>query len=79
MTSFRYNPRSPWARFRQDRRAVLCLGLLCLEVLRTGTAGGEDLLPALEQRFPDLEIQVTVTPAVRESAPLYPGKRFIHQ
>lgn len=62
-----------------DCRGTIMGNRLCLDVLRTGTAGGEDLLPALEQRFPDLEIQVTVTPAVRESAPLYPGKRFIHQ
>lgn len=62
-----------------DCRGTLLGNRLCLDVLRAGTAGGEDLLPALEQRFPDLEIQVTVTPAVRESAPLYPGKRFIHQ
>ena len=62
-----------------DCRGTLLGNRLCLDVLRAGTAGGEDLLPALEQRFPDLEIQVTVTPAVRECAPLYPGKRFIHQ
>lgn len=62
-----------------DCRGTIMGNRLCLDVLRAGTAGGEDLLPALEQRFPDLEIQVAVTPAVRESAPLYPGKRFIHQ
>lgn len=62
-----------------DCRGTLLGNRLCLDVLRAGTAGGEDLLPALEQRFPDLEIQVTVTPAARECAPLYPGKRFIHQ
>ena len=26
-------PRSPWARFRRDRRAVFCLAVLCLELL----------------------------------------------
>lgn len=62
-----------------DCRGTILGNRLCLDVLRAGTAGGEDLLPALEQRFPDLEIQVTVTPAARECAPLYPGKRFIHQ
>lgn len=62
-----------------DCRGTILGNRLCLDVLRAGTAGGEDLLPALEQRFPDLEIQVTVTPAVRECAPLYPGKRFIHR
>ncbi|WP_297241493.1 ABC transporter permease [uncultured Flavonifractor sp.] len=33
MTPFRGNPRSPWARFCQNRRAVVCLFLLCLELL----------------------------------------------
>ena len=33
MTPFRGNPRSPWARFCQNRRAVVCLFLLCLEPL----------------------------------------------
>ena len=33
MTPFRSNPRSPWARFCQNRRAVVCLFLLCLELL----------------------------------------------
>ena len=28
-----YLPRSPWARFRRDRRAMFCLILLCVELL----------------------------------------------
>lgn len=52
MAVFASSPRSPWARFRQDRRAVVCLVLLCLEVLLVF------LLPplmGLEPNISDLE------------------------
>ena len=52
MAIFASSPRSPWARFRRDRRAVVCLVLLCLEVLLVF------LLPplmGLEPNISDLE------------------------
>ena len=41
--------RSPWARFRRDRRAVACLAVLCLEVLAVVPVG----YPAFERQVKD--------------------------
>lgn len=60
-----------------DCRGRLLENRLCLEVLRTGTVKAEDLICALERRFPGLKIQLTVTSAARESAPFHPGKRLL--